>query len=454
MRYEFLNREHSPNLILIFAGWSTDTRFYSDISLPGWDVLVVSEYDSPDFPTQILDGYSTICLFAWSLGVFAASMVIPPRRLAMAIAVNGTECPVHDRLGIPEQVFSGTESTLSERNLLKFQRRMAAGSFSAISSRLPAPDIDALRGQLSFILSSSRKAADSPQRGEGIHWNRVYISTQDRIFPPANQKAAWMSHPSSPEIIEIDAPHYLPLMPVIRPSLPDPQKVARRFLRALPTYDNEATAQKRIAARLVELSPDTEAGRIAELGPGSGIFTRLFSRRFHPSATDYVDLYPLPVFGEAPCERYHVMNAERWIADEAASHPGSLDAIVSASTIQWFLNPAEFFSNAARLLRPGGFLACSTFLPGNLREITHLNPHGLIYRSAAEIREMLSGHFMSFSLEEEEITIGFSSRRHTLMHLRDTGVGGSCSSGLPLHEVMERMPLSLTYRPLYIIARK
>ena len=68
MKCEFLHKEGSSRLILIFSGWSTDMEFYSHISHPGWDVAVVSGYTDFDFPTEILDSYTTISLFAWSMG--------------------------------------------------------------------------------------------------------------------------------------------------------------------------------------------------------------------------------------------------------------------------------------------------------------------------------------------------------------------------------------------------
>ncbi|MDE6792741.1 MAG: DUF452 family protein, partial [Muribaculaceae bacterium] len=71
MKLEFINRENNGRLILIFAGWSTDASFYSHIRLSGWDTLVAWDYSDFNFPEKILDGYHTIALFAWSLGVYA-----------------------------------------------------------------------------------------------------------------------------------------------------------------------------------------------------------------------------------------------------------------------------------------------------------------------------------------------------------------------------------------------
>ena len=151
----------------------------------------------------------------------------------------------------------------------------------------------------------------------------------------------------------------------------------------------------------------TSLRRVIEIGPGSGIFTHAFASRHNPESIDFVDLYRLPVFGVAQSEHYHIANAEDWMAHKAEQSQGQYDAIVSASALQWFVNPKEFFHNSLLLLKPGGILACSTFLPGNLEEISSANPYGIIYRSKDEIEEMLSSFFDSFSLEEESITHEF-----------------------------------------------
>ncbi len=450
MKCEFLHKEGSSRLILIFSGWSTDMEFYSHISHPGWDVAVVSGYTDFDFPTEILDSYTTISLFAWSMGVYMASMSVPFNRLSMAIAINGTESPVDNSTGIPENIFKGTLETLDERNLRKFRMRMSGSHYKNLEGCFNTPDIDKLKSELEFILKSRASAP----RGNNSKWNRVYISRNDLIFPFQNQKQAWKSHNSSESIIEIDAPHYVDLLPLIKSALPSSEKIGKRFSKALATYNQQADSQRTIAHRLAEMCEGTSLRRVIEIGPGSGIFTHAFASRHNPESIDFVDLYRLPVFGVAQSEHYHIANAEDWMAHKAEQSQGQYDAIVSASALQWFVNPKEFFHNSLLLLKPGGILACSTFLPGNLEEISSANPYGIIYRSKDEIEEMLSSFFDSFSLEEESITLEFESPRDTLLHLKHTGVGGSSSSGLSLKELLGRLPSRLTYRPLYIIARK
>lgn len=445
MRIEFLQHTGVSQLIAIFAGWSTGPSFYSAISHPGWDVMVVHDYSSLDFPLEVLDGYSTIAVFGWSMGVWAASRVLPSEKVTLAVAVNGTEHPRHDSLGIPENIFDGTADTLSPRNLMKFRRRMAADCYNELAEGFGDDDIEALITQLRYVASVDD--VNTP-----FSWHRAYVSVGDMIFPADNQTRAWQLHPSHPEIIPLEGPHYVNLLPIVRTALPDTGKIGLRFSKALSTYNEEASAQIHIAGRLAEMCGDRKAAKIAEIGAGSGLFTRLYAPLLQPEEIDFIDLYELPRFNVASRENYIIGNAEKWIEEEAASGRKGYDAIVSASALQWFVNPDKFFANASQVLKKEGFLACSTFLPGNLEELKGVNPYGLVYRTKEELIKILSRYFSNIHIEEETITLDFSSPRETLLHLSRTGVGGSMTSRLPLNDLLRRLPLRLTYRPLYILA--
>lgn len=455
---EFVSKSNSKRLIVIFAGWSTDTSFYSHIEVPGWDTLVASGYSNFDFPAEILSGYTTIALFAWSLGVYAASQCFPFERASIAVAVNGTEHPVDDNCGIPENIYLGTAESLNERNLLKFRRRMTGKLFSDTADKFASLSIDELKEQLLFIRSHSKASLSS----KPSWWNRVYISTGDLIFPHTSQKNFWDSHRSYPQIIEMDAPHYINLLPIIKAALPSHEAVGKRFEKAMPTYNDAASPQGTISDHLIDfllsshkaLSCVSSFDKVLEIGPGTGFLTRRFSKSYHPREIDFVELFKTETFNAAPTENYFIADGENWIAEAAKSSPHTYDAVISASAIQWFINPGEFFRNAAYVLKPGGILLCSTFLPGNLEELTSVNPYGLIYHSAEELRSLLPGDFADVKMKEESLTISFTSTRELLAHLIKTGVGGSSSSTLSITELLRKLPLTLTYRPLYILANK
>ena len=293
MKTEFtVKREGNTRLILIFAGWGSNANLYKNIEVPGWDTLVSFDYDGKPFPEELLAGYTTIYLFAWSLGVAASVTFLDNSVITKRIAINGTTTPVSDNYGIPVAIFNGTEQTLNERNLNKFRLRMAGSKaiLDSITPLLPVnPDIEELKLQLRLFKTLS--LSTSSAKGK-IQWDRVYISDNDMIFPSDNQSAAW-DRENVAETIHLDSPHYIDLKQIVSGSIPNLQKVAGSFSKADKSYESHASAQFQIAEKLLRMIPQQTRKplRILEIGPGSGSFTRLYADKFHPDSITYVDVF-------------------------------------------------------------------------------------------------------------------------------------------------------------------
>ncbi len=452
MRIDFIKKTAgSGRLILIFAGWGSDAKLYSEIDVAGWDTAVVWGYSDLSFPAAELSGYTTIYLYAWSMGVWAASSVTFPFPPDAAFAINGTERPRSDTHGIPEAIYDGTLDGLDHRSLKKFRLRMAGSSQKAreLDELLPTPNIDVLKKELEFIRAN-------PAKGN-ISWDRAFIGNADRIFPAEAQKNYWETKGVETFISE-DA-HYPDFKKILSRTLHDMERVGRRFGKALSTYDHHATAQRSIARHLSEMIAERETevgGKALEIGSGSGMFTSLWIPVLKASEADFIDLYPTPQYGAAPIEHHHIADAEQWLRQEAMSHPGSFDAIVSASTIQWFASTRSFFRNASLLLREGGLLAVSSFTKGNLRELDTLRPSPIVYLTATRLRQLAEQWFSDVKVEEREYTLSFPTSRELLLHLKHTGVGGSAvtgSQGSGLSQMLrsrEDGNFPLTYRAVFI----
>lgn len=110
-----------------------------------------------------------------------------------------------------------------------------------------------------------------------------------------------------------------------------------------------------------------------------------------------------------------------------------------------------------------------------MKEIRELTGKGLPYRSKEELEAALSFHFDILYSEEELIPLSFEDPMKVLYHLKQTGVNGlSAQSSLyPKHEKQawtrrdlqhfcerytqeftQGTSVSLTYHPIYIIAKK
>ena len=421
MNFSLIHHEENNNrLILIFAGWSTAAPLYADIRRKGWDTAVVDDYTDLRLDPSALEGYKTVYLYAWSLGVWAASRVLSADSITMAFAVNGTLRPVDDRLGIPEAIFTGTAENLDERNLRKFRMRMASRAISPEALGEGARDVELLRDELLAIAGSKEPAKEPPLR-----WRRAYIGSADRIFPPENQAEAWIASGSiCEETITVDAPHYIPLKSIVDATIPDLDKVGKRFEASGDTYDLQASAQLRAAGLLAQMAQAAHTRphpRMLEIGQGTGLFTRIYAPLLDPESIDFVDIYPTPIIGACATERYHVGDAETFIESGGRSY----DMIVSASTIQWFRNLPGFIESAARRLTPGGSLVCSTFLPGTLDIFDSFRPSPMLYLSKTEILNALNSNFGEVESITDSVELTFDSAKDALRHLRQTGVGGA-----------------------------
>lgn len=444
MNIEYLHKEPSRRLILIFGGWSTQPCMYSSIGIQGWDVAVVYDYDTLHPINKEIEGYDTIYLFAWSLGVYAADMTLDDERITEAFAINGTLWPVHDTFGIPESIYKGTRNTLSPRNLDKFRRRMMpdSASFKELFGGTTESNETVTRLADQLLTFESENYSETPR----LRWTRAYIGRDDRIFPPGNMLRAWKRLPET-RIVETSDAHFPNFQSIISGVIADTSKVSRRFGKAFGTYDSYAIAQQMIALHLGRLArkatgmSNLTVNRLLEIGPGTGFLTASWAGFLTPLHTDFVDIADVGPFHIEGSADYYKADAEEWIHECDKCY----DIIMSASAIQWFADIPRFLTGCARILKPGGLLAISTFAPGNLGELDALRPAPLLYPSVGQIKMMLEPFFENIVMETSSIRLEFESRRYLLLHLKHTGVAGSASSSSARSDIS-----TLTYKPLYI----
>ncbi|MDE5806937.1 MAG: DUF452 family protein [Muribaculaceae bacterium] len=443
MNISFIDKgNESRRLILVFPGWSCGKELYADFSFNGWDVAVVEGYDDLSFDSTALKDYPTIYLFAWSLGVYMASVANIEELITGAFALNGTLIPADDSYGIPVEIYKGTATNLSPRNLLKFRRRMAgdATTYKDLFSRsFSQEETELLKKELLTIAEHQ-----NPTPSFNLPWSKVFLSENDAIFPYENMKRHWEEAAGGVncEIIPLKEGHYVPLDRIVRFCIPSIEKVSRRFSKAASTYNRRAVAQRELASilcRHMKQAGLKNGGKFLEIGPGTGLFTEEVINTFSPSEIDFVDISDMRPDAHGLPSSFHQTDAEEWIANSE----GRYDAILSSSTVQWFVNLPLFIKNASERLKEGGMLGFSTFLPGTMEELSSFRPSPLHYHSPEEIAEWLEPYFKEISIETLTITLSFDSPRELFSHLRETGVGGSAPSGnLPLSAIRKLRTLT------------
>lgn len=468
MNYRFIHTESSSRLLIIFAGWGMDSEVFSDIRRPGYDIMVVWDYRSFYIDWSCTSSYSEICILAWSMGVYAASQSIQAidKKITKKIAVCGTLKPIDDKYGIPEAIFNGTMQGLNPQNLRKFYRRMCANTndFARFSQHLPSRQVDELKEELQAISDSQILHTPSHSR-----WDLAIIGREDRIFPPHNQKAAWLELGVAVEQYD-DSGHYLDFQSIIDRQFIDKLMVGKRFKAGTSTYDNNATVQidvlERINAKIREHGIDRALmdakNAVLEIGSGSGMLSRKIIRYINDAKYIMWDL-AAPHPENLPLgRRYEFLNCDAE-SEITRLSPASVDHIVSASTIQWFNSPEKFIKNCYRVLRKGGYAVLSTFTKGNLHQISDITGQGLPLLSAAQWVAISSNYFNVIDVVDYERDLDFETPLDAMRHLKLTGVnslGRHSGGNVNVRQLLSRIPMMLdgryhlTYKPLILILQK
>ncbi|MFD0275109.1 class I SAM-dependent methyltransferase [Kitasatospora sp. NPDC127111] len=135
-----------------------------------------------------------------------------------------------------------------------------------------------------------------------------------------------------------------------------------------PTPDDRVRSQEQLYRRVLRTFPEPrERLRLAEVGSGRGLGAALALREFRFAAVTGVDIHPDQV------ERARAVNARALAtypdrlsytlgsAEELPFADASLDGLYSVEAAQHFRALTGFAHEAARVLRPGGRLAVTTF---------------------------------------------------------------------------------------------
>lgn len=190
MKQTYIIQEQHPRLLLFFAGWGADETPFKSYRPESSDFMVCYDYRTLDFNKSGLDKYRGINVIGWSMGVWAASQVVPRLSLPIAksIAINGTPYPVDEHLGIPPTLFRGTLDGLTGASLHKFLRRMCVDgpAFKAFLQKTPRRPLEELREELAKVEQMYQKLLPPT-----FHWQQAVVGGNDRIVPPANQLQAW-----------------------------------------------------------------------------------------------------------------------------------------------------------------------------------------------------------------------------------------------------------------------
>ncbi|MCW5203460.1 alpha/beta fold hydrolase [Desulfobulbus sp. N2] len=225
MKAYWLHQQGNQDCLLFMAGWGMCPEPFYEIHAGSVDVLMLYDYRSmafEDMSSALEDlqrnlqenfqkkaPYRKIHLLAWSMGVWAASMLFanktfsapdltstPASTITSAIAIGGTCHPIHDKLGIPENNFTDMAKRLSPARLEAFQRSMFADEQQAnrfaTSFRKGERSLEEVHQELLALATAYTTYTTDKVQSDvpNIYTSRI-VTGRDRIFPARNQVRAW-----------------------------------------------------------------------------------------------------------------------------------------------------------------------------------------------------------------------------------------------------------------------
>ncbi|TBR36038.1 MULTISPECIES: malonyl-ACP O-methyltransferase BioC [Dyella] len=152
----------------------------------------------------------------------------------------------------------------------------------------------------------------------------------------------------------------------------DRRQVRRNFGRAARTYEQHDALQRQVQDVLLERLDfylDTPE-RVLDVGAGTGRGSALLKKKYGKAQVIAVDM-AVPMLREAKQHAGWFKPFQR-VCAEATSLPfpdHSVDVLHSNLCFQWVDDLAALFGECARVLKPGGLLAFTTFGPDTLREL-------------------------------------------------------------------------------------
>jgi malonyl-CoA O-methyltransferase len=209
----------------------------------------------------------------------------------------------------------------------------------------------------------------------------------------------------------------------------DANHVRRAFGRAASSYATHAVLQHEVERRLFERFEYLEATpRVAlDVGCGPGVAARRMRKRWPGALVIALDLAQPMLRRVRPGWRHPLarVNAD---ARALPLADASVDVLFSNLCIQWIDDLPALFDEFRRVLRPGAYLALSTFGPDTLHELRAAwasvdnAPHVGRFADMARVGDaLLQAGFRDPVLDAEPFTLSYADSMTLMRELKAIG---------------------------------
>jgi malonyl-CoA O-methyltransferase len=209
----------------------------------------------------------------------------------------------------------------------------------------------------------------------------------------------------------------------------DTRQVRRAFARAASTYNAHAVLQHEVERRLLERLEyvQQEPRVVLDVGCGPGLAAAAMRGRWKSAQTIALDL-ALPMLRQV--KTGWLRPVMRLNADARALPlvDASVDVLFSNLCLQWIDDLPALFDEFRRVLRPGAYLAISTFGPDTLHELraawaqADRAPHVGQFADIARVGDaLLQAGFRDPVLDAEHFTVTYGDAASLMRELKAIG---------------------------------
>ena len=185
MKYKWLNKENNNKLIIFFNGWGMDECVVNHLQVEDYDVMMFYDYNTlePGFDFSALNVYPQKYLVAWSMGVMTATLF--DIDYVSKTAINGTLKPIDDKFGILKKIYDLTLKGFSPKGAERFIKTMYKESSPFV---YPQRDFENQKSELEALTHYEAK--------QDFKYDKIILSSDDKIIPTKNQVAFWGIEPN------------------------------------------------------------------------------------------------------------------------------------------------------------------------------------------------------------------------------------------------------------------
>ena len=160
-----------------------DESVVNHINKEDFNVIMIYDSNSLEFDFSIINNYTEKYLVAWSMGVMCATFF--DIDYISSTAINGTLKPIDNQFGIPIKIYDLTIKGLTPNGAKKFVSNMFKESIELPNINR---EFENIKNELINLKTYSANS--------NFKYDKILISTDDKIIPTKNQVAFWGIEPN------------------------------------------------------------------------------------------------------------------------------------------------------------------------------------------------------------------------------------------------------------------